>query len=113
MSGENIQVTTGFDLPGFRIVKNVGLVRGLVVRVPTITQGLIGGLKSIIGGQIGSYREMCETARQEAYQEMLDHAASLGANAVIGVRYDSSELGGNASRATEIICYGTAVIVEK
>lgn len=112
MAGENIQITTGFDLPGQRIVKNVGLVRGLVVRVPTIAQGIMGGLKSIIGGQVGSFRQMCETARQEAYQEMIEHAASLGANAVIGVRYDSSELGSNTSRATEIICYGTAVIVE-
>ena len=112
MTNENFLVTTGFELPGVQMSKNCGIVRGLVVRVPTISQGFLGGLKSIVGGRVESYREMCETARSEAYQEMVEHAQAMGANAIIGMRYESSELGGQA-RATEILCYGTAVIVNK
>ena len=85
--------------------------RGIIVRSPTIAQGILGGLKSIIGGRIGAYTEMCEQGRQHAYDQMVAHAAELGANAVIGVRYDASDLGANLS-ATEVLCYGTAVTVE-
>lgn len=113
MTDNTMMVTTGLELAGYKITQNCGIVRGLVVRVPTIKQGFLGGLKSIIGGQVGSYREMCESARNEAYLEMIEHAQSMGANAVIGMRYDSSELGGQGSRATEVLCYGTAVIISK
>ncbi len=86
------------------------MVRGLIVRSPTIAQGILGGLKSMIGGRIGAYTEMCEQGRQHAYALMIAHATELGANAVIGVRYDASDLGANLS-ATEVLCYGTAVTV--
>lgn len=104
-------VSTTFDLPGYRITAHKGLVRGIIVRSPTIAQGILGGLKSIIGGRIGAYTEMCEQGRQHAYDAMIAHAAELGANAIVGVRYDASDLGGNMA-ATEVLCYGTAVTVE-
>lgn len=104
--------STTFDIPGYRVTAHKGMVRGIIVRSPTIAQGILGGLKSIIGGRIGAYTEMCEQGRQHAYDQMLAHAAELGANAVIGVRYDASDLGTNLS-ATEVLCYGTAVTVEK
>jgi len=104
-------VSTTFDIPGYRIISHKGLVRGIIVRSPTIAQGILGGLKSIIGGRIGAYTEMCEQGRQHAYESMIAHAAELGANAIIGVRYDASDLGANLA-ATEVLCYGTAVTVE-
>jgi uncharacterized protein YbjQ (UPF0145 family) len=107
-----IAVTTTFTLEGYRIREYKGLVRGIVVRSPTITQGILGGLKSIIGGQIGAFTEMCEQARQQAYEALLQHAAQMGANAVLGFRYDASEVGARES-ATEVLCYGTAVVVER
>jgi uncharacterized protein YbjQ (UPF0145 family) len=105
-------VTTTFTIEGYRISEYKGLVRGLVVRAPTIGQGLLGGLKSIVGGQIGAYAEMCEQARQQAYERLLAHAQQLGANAVVGLRYDTSEVGSRNSAATEVLCYGTAVVVQ-
>lgn len=105
-------VTTTLDIQGYRIADYKGLVRGITVRSPTIAQGLLGGLKSIIGGKIGAYTEMCEQARQHAYDSMLEHAQQLGANAIVGVRYDASEVGSQDS-ATEVLCYGTAVLIEK
>jgi uncharacterized protein YbjQ (UPF0145 family) len=107
-----MQVTTTFTIEGYRISEYKGLVRGLVVRAPTIGQGLLGGLKSIVGGQIGAYAEMCEQARQQAYERLLAHAQQLGANAVVGLRYDTSEVGSRNSAATEVLCYGTAVVVQ-
>lgn len=104
-------VSTTFTFEGYRIKKYLGVVRGIIVRAPTISQGILGGLKSIIGGQIGAYTEMCEQARQQAYELMADHAAALGANAVVGFRYDASDVGARAS-ATEVLCYGTAVVIE-
>ena len=104
-------VSTTFDIPGYRIISHKGLVRGIIVRSPTIAQGILVGLKSIIGGRIGAYTEMCEQGRQHAYESMIAHAAELGANAIIGVRYDASDLGANLA-ATEVLCYGTAVTVE-
>ena len=102
-------VTTTFTIEGYRIAAYKGLVRGIIVRTPTIAQGIIGGLKNIIGGNIGAYTEMCEQARQTAYESMLNHTRHLGANAVVGVRYDAAEVGS----ATEVLCYGTAVVIEK
>ena len=104
-------VSSTFDIPGYRITAHKGLVRGIIVRSPTIAQGILGGLKSIIGGRIGAYTEMCEQGRQHAYDQMVLHATELGANAIVGVRYDASDLGANLS-ATEVLCYGTAVTVE-
>ena len=104
-------VSTTFDIPGYRTTAHKGMVRGIIVRSPTIAQGILGGLKSIIGGRIGAYTEMCDQGRQHAYDQMVQHATQLGANAIIGVRYDASDLGANLS-ATEVLCYGTAVTVE-
>ena len=103
-------VTTTFTVEGSRIIEYKGLVRGIIVRAPTIAQGFIGGLKNIIGGRIGAYTEMCEQARQTAYDEMVAHAAEIGANAIVGVRYDASEVVSKGS-ATEVLCYGTAVVI--
>ncbi len=105
-------VTTTFTIDGYRIKQYLGVVRGIIVRAPTISQGFLGGLKSIVGGNIGSYTEMCEQARQQAYTLLIDHARAVGANAVVGLRYDASEIGGKSSSATEVLCYGTAVLIE-
>ena len=106
-----MQTTTTFSFEGFRITEYKGLVRGIVVRSPTIGQGLLGGLKQIIGGQIGAYTEMCEQAREQAFELLVQHARALRANAVVGVRYESSEVGRQGA-ATEVLCYGTAVVVQ-
>jgi uncharacterized protein YbjQ (UPF0145 family) len=106
-----IIVSTTFDVQGRRVRDYKGIVRGITVRAPTITQGILGGLKSIIGGRIGAYTEMCEQARQAAYDLMVQHARELGANAVLGVSFDASEVASRAS-ATEVLCYGTAVVLE-
>ncbi len=104
-------ITTTFNFEGYRIAEYKGLVRGITVRAPTIAQGIVGGLKNLIGGQIGAYTEMCEQARQQAYDSMLQHAQALGANAIVGVRYDASEVVSKGS-ATEVLCYGTAVVIQ-
>jgi uncharacterized protein YbjQ (UPF0145 family) len=104
-------VTTTLNIDGYRVREYRGVVRGIIVRAPTITQGILGGLKSIVGGRIGAYTEMCEQARQQAYDLLIQHAQQLGANAVVGLRYDASEVGGRES-ATEVLCYGTAVVIE-
>ena len=106
----SVPCTTTFNFEGHKIVEYKGLVRGLVVRAPTIAQGIMGGLKSVVGGKIGAYREMCESVRQEALDGLLTHAAEVGGNAVVGLRYESSDLGNSA---TEVICYGTAVVIEQ
>ena len=106
----SIPVTTTFDFHGHKIIEYKGVVRGIVVRSPTIVQGFLGGLKNIIGGKIGAYTEMCEQTREDAFQHLLEHAEKLGANAIVGFRYDSSDL---QESATEVLCYGTAVVIEK
>ena len=106
-----IPVTTTLGIDGYRIKEYRGIVRGITVRAPTIMQGIMGGLKSVIGGRIGAYTEMCEQARQQAYDLLIQHALGLGANAVVGLRYDASEVVGRES-ATEVLCYGTAVVIE-
>ena len=108
----NMPVTTTFTIEGYRITQYLGVVRGIIVRAPTISQGILGGLKSIIGGQIGAYTEMCEQARQNAYDLLIDHARAIGANAIVGLRYDASEIGGKTGSATEVLCYGTAVVID-
>ena len=105
-------VITTFNVDGYQIAEYKGVVRGIVVRSPTIVQGFFANLKNIIGGHIASYTEMCETARQQAYQFMIDHAEQMGANAILGMRYDAAEVSGRFS-ATEVLCYGTAVVLTK
>jgi len=103
-----IPVTTTFTIEGYRIQKYLGLVRGIIVRSPTIAQGILGGLKSVVGGRIGAYTEMCEQTRQQAFELLIDHAVAVGANAVVGLRYDASDV---AAGGTEVLCYGTAVFI--
>ena len=106
----SIPVSTTFDFEGHTIVEYKGVVRGIVVRSPTIVQGILRGLINIVGGKIGAYTEMCEQTREDAYQHLLEHAQQLGANAIVGFRYDSSDL---QDSATEVLCYGTAVVIEQ
>ena len=104
-------VTTTSDIQGHKVKEYMGVVRGIIVRSPTIGQALFGGLKAAFGGQIGAYTQMCEQARQQAFANMLQHAQELAANAVIGMRYDAAEVVDKDS-ATEVLCYGTAVVIE-
>ena len=106
-------VTTTFEVPGYRIREYKGLVRGIIVRSPTIRQGCLGGFAQILGGQIAAYAEMCEQARQQALDQLIEHAQALGANAIVGLRYDASEIGSQRASATEVLCYGTAVVAER
>jgi uncharacterized protein YbjQ (UPF0145 family) len=102
-------VTTAFEIPGHRITKNLGVVRGIVVRSRSIIGTVGASLQTLLGGNITLYTEMCERARADAHQLMIDHAATLGANAIIGVRYDANEI---TAGVTEVLTYGTAVYVE-
>jgi len=104
----SILVTTTNSIDGKTISRYLGVVRGIVVRSPTIAQGIMGGLKAIVGGKIGAYTEMCESSREEAYQLMIQHAQGLGATAILCMRYDATDLG---QAGTEVLCYGTAVIL--
>jgi len=109
MSKTHALTTTAFELPGYRVVKSHGVVRGIVVRSRSVIGNIGAGLQSLIGGNITIYTTMCERARDDAFQQMLSHAGELGANAVIGIRYDATEVGAGI---TEVLCYGTAVSVE-
>lgn len=102
-------ITTALELPGYRVVRNLGLVRGITVRSRSIVGNFLGGLQTIFGGNITIYTELCEQARDETYRDMMSHARQLGANAIIAVRYDATEL---MTGLTEVLCYGTAVVVE-
>jgi len=102
-------VTTGNDVAGKVIRKYLGVVRGIVVRSPSITQGFLGGLKQIMGGNIEAYSQVCEAARQEAFDRMVEHAEEIEANAIIAMRYDATEFGPSV---TEVLAYGTAVRLE-
>lgn len=102
-------ITTAFELPNKKIVKNFGLVKGIVVRSRSIVGTIGGALHTIVGGNITLFTELCEKTRSEAYELMVKHAEELGANAIVGVRYDATELMGGV---TEVLCYGTAVLVE-
>jgi uncharacterized protein YbjQ (UPF0145 family) len=101
-----VAVTTGNQLEGYEVSEYLGVVRGIVVRAQTIGQGIRGAFSSIFGGNIKAYEEVCEQARSEAYQRMVEHAAERGADAVIAMRYDATEF---ASGVTEVLAYGTAV----
>jgi uncharacterized protein YbjQ (UPF0145 family) len=103
-------VTTGNEISGASIVKYLGVVRGIVVRSPSIAQGFFGGLKQIVGGNIEAYAEVCEAARDEAFKRMVQHAMEREADAVIGMRYDATEF---STGVTEVLAYGTAVRLKR
>lgn len=102
-------VTTTFELPGQKIVRNLGVVRGIVVRSRSIVGNIGAALQSLVGGNITLYTELCEKARDDAFKLMLQHAAEHGANAIIGMRYDANEV---TDGITEVLAYGTAVVVQ-
>ena len=103
------KVTTAFEIPGQRVVRNLGIVRGIVVRSRSIVGSLGASLQTLFGGNITLYTQLCERARAEASELMLRHAREMGANAVIGVRYDATEIGPGV---TEVLAYGTAVNID-
>src|SRR4051794_30674432 len=110
MMPSSMLVTTGFDFAGYRIVQYLGIVRGITVRSRSIVGGIGASLQQIVGGNITLYTELCEQAREEAFDIMVRHALDLGASAVIGMRYDANEV---APGATEVLAYGTAVLLER
>jgi len=101
--------TTTFTIEGFRVRRQLGIVRGITVRSRSVLGTLGGSLQTLIGGNISLFTKLCEKAREEAFEMMTEHAQQLGANAVVGVRYDATEL---MQGVTEVLCYGTAVVVE-
>ncbi len=103
-------VTTAFELDGYRIVRNLGVVRGITVRSRSVLGTIGAGLQTLVGGNISLLTELCEKTRTEAFEIMLQHASELGANAIIGARYDATEV---MQGVTEVLAYGTAVVVEK
>ncbi len=107
---QDAMVTTALSLPGYRIVRNLGVVRGLTVRSRSIIGNFFGGIQSIFGGNITIYTNLCEEAREETYKLMCQHADKHGANAIIAMRYDATEL---MAGLTEVLCYGTAVVVDR
>jgi uncharacterized protein YbjQ (UPF0145 family) len=102
-------VTTAFELPGFRVRQNLGVVRGIVVRSRNIFVNIGASFQTLVGGNITAWTNLCETTRKDAFEIMIQHATELGANAIIGARYDATEI---SSGATEVLAYGTAVVVE-
>jgi uncharacterized protein YbjQ (UPF0145 family) len=104
-----VQVSTTNDIPGTRIVRHIGLVRGVTVRSRSVVGNFAGGLQSIFGGKLSVFVSLAETARQEALDHLVEHATAAGANAIIGMRYDANEI---MEGITEVLAYGTAVVVE-
>lgn len=102
--------STSFQIEGYKITKTLGIVRGIVVRSRSIIGNIGAVIQSLFGGNITLYTALCERARKESFEMMMNHAKEIGANAVIGVRYDATEV---AAGITEVICYGTAVVVKK
>ena len=109
MSQTHPLTTTAFELPGYRVSRNMGVVRGIVVRSRSIIGNWGASLQALVGGNITLYTSLCERTREDAFSQMLAHAGEMGANAIIGVRYDATEIGPGI---TEVLCYGTAVFVE-
>ena len=107
--GLNMIVSTTNDVSGYKIVRHLGLVRGITVRSRSVVGNFVGGIQSVFGGKLSVYVDLAETARQEAFDHMCEHAAQGGANAVIGMRYDANEI---MDGITEVLAYGTAVWVE-
>ena len=103
-------VTTGFDLVGYKVAKNLGVVRGITVRSRSALGNIAGSVQAFFGGNISIYTDLCEHARSEAFDLMLEHAQAMGANAVIGMRYDANDV---MEGITEVLAYGTAVVVQK
>lgn len=103
-------ITTSTSLEGYKIIKHLGIVRGITVRSRGLGGNFVGGIQTLFGGKIGVYVNLCEQAREEAYQLMLQHATERGANAVINMRYDANEV---MAGVTEVLAYGTAVVIEK
>jgi uncharacterized protein YbjQ (UPF0145 family) len=103
-------ITTSIVLDGYRVTRNLGVVRGITVRSRSVLGNIAGGLQTLLGGRISIYVDLCETTREEAFQHMMQHAAERGANAVINMRYDANEV---MNGVTEVLAYGTAVVVEK
>ena len=101
-------ITTAFELNGYRVARNFGVVRGIIVRSRSVVGNIGAAFQQIVGGNISIYTELCEHARNDAYELMIQHAQQVGANAIIGVRYDATEI---AQGVTEVLCYGTAVYV--
>ena len=101
--------TTAFELDNYKVVRGLGIVRGIVVRSRSVVGTFAAGLQTLIGGNITLFTELCEKTREEAFDLMLQHAQQMGANAVVGVRYDATEV---MQGVTEVLCYGTAVVVE-
>ena len=110
MSKTHPLTTTAFELPGYRVTKSFGVVRGIIVRSRSVIGNFGASIQAIFGGNISIYTTLCERAREDTFNQMLTHAGELGANAVIGVRYDATEI---APGITEVLCYGTAVFVEQ
>ena len=106
---DQAMTTTAFTIDGFHVTRNLGVVRGITVRSRSVVGNIGASLQTLFGGQITLYTTLCEKTRSEAYDIMLSHAAGLGANAVVGIRYDATEV---TSGVTEVLCYGTAVKVE-
>jgi len=109
MSQTHPLTTTAFELPGYRVTRNMGVVRGIIVRSRSVIGNIGASLQAFVGGNITIYTSLCERAREDAFNQMLAHAGEMGANAIIGVRYDAAEIGPGI---TEVLCYGTAVFVE-
>ncbi len=107
---DRMLITTAFTLDGCRIVRQLGIVRGITVRSRSVIGNIGAGLQQLIGGNISIYSELCEHARQEAFDIMVQHADGMGANAIIGMRYDATEI---SAGVTEVLAYGTAVVVER
>ena len=105
----DLQTTTCFELPGHRVVRNLGVVRGITVRSRSIVGTIGGSIQTLFGGNITLFTELCEKTRAEAFEMMVQHAKQMGANAVVGVRYDATEL---MQGVSEVLCYGTAVVVQ-
>ena len=106
---DHANVTSALELPGKRITKNLGIVRGITVRSRSIVGNIGAGFQTLFGGNITLFETLCERARKQAFERMVQHAEEHGANAVIGMRYDATEIGGGI---TEVLAYGTAVVVE-
>ena len=109
MAVDILLITTAFELPGQRVVRNLGVVRGIIVRSRSIVGTIGAGLQTIVGGNISLFTNLCEQTRKDSFELMLQHANELGANAVIGARYDATEI---MNGVTEVLSYGTAVVVE-
>jgi len=107
---DHTMVTTNIELNGYKIIRSLGLVRGITVRSRSLLGNIAGGFQTLFGGKISIYVELCEKTREEAYQQMLQHAEERGANAIICARYDSNEV---IDGVNEVLAYGTAVLVEK